>query len=151
VTAAIREAEPLDDVVTHGFPANQRRHYDALPAGLLPIGDAVCSFNPLYGMGMTVAVLEADALRRCPDRYLAAIRPVIDHAWEMAVGGDLALPEVEGPRPARVRAIGAYVGRLQRVAETDPVVARAFLDVVAMLRPPQSLLRPSIARRVVTA
>jgi len=154
VFAAIREAEPLDAVVTHAFPANVRRHYENLPAGLLPIGDAVCSFNPLYGMGMATAVLEAAALRRCldrPDRYLAAIRPIVDHAWELAVAGDLALPEVEGPRPARVRVVNAYIGRLQAAAETDPVVARAFLEVVAMFRRPQSLLRPSIARRVVIA
>jgi 2-polyprenyl-6-methoxyphenol hydroxylase-like FAD-dependent oxidoreductase len=162
VAAAIRDAEPLGDLVTHGFPANHRRRYDRLrdlPEGLLPIGDAVCSFNPLYGQGQTVAVLEAAALRECLQdgtaqltrRYFAATRPAIDHAWQMAVGGDLALPEVPGPRPARVRALNRYVGRLQAVAQRDPTVARAFVDVIAMLRPPQSLLRPAIVRRVVAA
>ena len=162
VIAAIRAAEPLDDVVTHAFPANVRRRYERLrrfPDGLVPVGDAVCSFNPLYGQGMTVAVLEAAALRACAARgsrrlaarFLAAAAPAIDHAWQMAVGGDLALPEVEGARPPRARALGAYVGRVQAVAERDPAVARAFLDVITMLRPPQSLLRPAIVRRVVTA
>ena len=55
----------------------------------------------------------------------------------MAVGGDLALPEVEGRRPARLRAINAYLGRLQAVAEHDPVVAAAFVNVMAMLEKPQ--------------
>jgi 2-polyprenyl-6-methoxyphenol hydroxylase-like FAD-dependent oxidoreductase len=162
VAAAIRRAEPLGDVVTHAFPANHRRRYERLrrfPEGLIPIGDAICSFNPLNGQGMTVAVLEAAALRRCladghhrlAARYFAEAIPAIDHAWEMAVGGDLALPEVEGPRPARLRALNAYLGRLQAVAEHDPVVAAAFVSVVAMLEKPQRLLRPSIVRRVVMA
>lgn len=162
VAAAIRDAEPLGDIVTHGFPANVRRRYERLrrfPAGLIPIGDAVCSFNPLYGQGITVSVLEAAALRRCladdtrdiARRFFAAAAPAIDQAWEMAIGGDLALPEVEGPRPARLRAIGAYIGRLQAVAEHDPVVAAAFVNVVAMLERPQRLLRPGIVRRVVMA
>ena len=119
----------------------------------------MCSFNPLYGQGMTVSVLEAAALRRCladgtaglARRFFAAAAPAIDHAWEMAIGGDLALPEVEGPRPARLRAINAYIGRLQAVAERDPVVAAAFVNVVAMLERPQRLLRPGIVRRVVMA
>jgi 2-polyprenyl-6-methoxyphenol hydroxylase-like FAD-dependent oxidoreductase len=162
VGAAVRGAEPLGDVVTHGFPANQRRRYERLrrfPDGLVPIGDAVCSFNPLYGQGMTVSVLEAAALRRCladgqarlARRFFAAATPAIDHAWEMAIGGDLALPEVDGPRPARLRAINAYLRRLQAVAEHDPLVAGAFVNVIAMLEKPQRLLRPSIVRRVVMA
>ena len=162
VAAAVRAAEPLGDVVTHGFPANLRRRYERLrrfPDGLIPIGDAVCSFNPLNGQGMTVAVLEAAALRRCladgtgdlARRYFAAAAPAVDHAWQMAIGGDLALPEVEGPRPVRLRAINAYMGRLQAVAEHDSVVATAFVNVVAMLEKPQRLFRPSIVRRVVMA
>jgi flavin-dependent dehydrogenase len=162
VAAAIRGAEPLGEVVTHAFPANHRRRYERLrrfPEGLIPIGDAMCSFNPLNGQGMTVAVLEAAALRRCladghhrlAARFFAEATPAIDHAWEMAVGGDLALPEVEGPRPARLRALNAYIGRLQAVAEHDPVVAAAFVNVVAMLEKPRRLLRPSIVRRVVMA
>lgn len=162
VAAAVRDAEPLGEIVTHGFPANLRRRYERLrrfPAGLIPIGDAVCSFNPLYGQGMTVSVLEAAALRDAlaggpaglTRRFFAAAAPAIDHAWEMAIGGDLALPEVEGPRPARLRAINAYLGRLQGVAEHDPVVAAAFVNVVAMLEKPQRLLRPGIVRRVVMA
>jgi 2-polyprenyl-6-methoxyphenol hydroxylase-like FAD-dependent oxidoreductase len=160
VAAAIRDAEPLGDIVTHGFPANVRRRYERLrrfPAGLVPIGDAVCSFNPLYGQGMAVSVVEAAALRRCladgtgdlARRFFAAAGPSIDHAWEMAIGGDLALPEVDGPRPARLRAINAYLGRLQAAAEHDPVVAMAFVNVVSMLEKPQRLLRPRIVRRVV--
>jgi 2-polyprenyl-6-methoxyphenol hydroxylase-like FAD-dependent oxidoreductase len=157
--AAICEAEPLSEIVTHGFPVNMRRRYDRLkrfPAGLLAVGDAIASFNPLYGQGMSVAALEAIELRRClgrGDRRLArrffrATSRVVAPAWQMAVGGDLALPEVEGDRPLTLRLSNAYVERLLRVAEHDPLVAAAFNDVTDLLAPPQNIMRPRVLRRV---
>jgi 2-polyprenyl-6-methoxyphenol hydroxylase-like FAD-dependent oxidoreductase len=159
VMAAICEAEPLSEIVTHGFPVNMRRRYDRLkrfPAGLLAVGDAIASFNPLYGQGMSVAALEAIELRRClgrGDRRLArrffrATSRVVAPAWQMAVGGDLALPEVEGDRPLTLRLSNAYVERLLRVAEHDPLVAAAFNDVTDLLAPPQNIMRPRVLRRV---
>jgi 2-polyprenyl-6-methoxyphenol hydroxylase-like FAD-dependent oxidoreductase len=159
VTAAIREAEPLGDIATYGFPANQRRRYERLerfPEGLLVTGDAITSFNPLYGQGMSVAALEALALQRCLEagdhrlapRFFGAAAKVVDLAWELALGSDLALPEVEGPRPLAVRVSNAYVERLLSAAEHDPVVAAAFNDVADMLVPSQHVLRPRIAWRV---
>lgn len=60
----------------------------------------------------------------------------------MAVGGDLALPEVEGDRSLMLRLTNAYVERLLQVAEDDPVVAAAFNDVADLLAQPQSIMRP---------
>jgi len=155
VLAAIRDSEPLGDLVTHGFPANQRRRYERLkrfPDGLLVVGDAISSFNPLYGQGMSVAALEAIALRRCVERgerrlakrFFRAAGKVVGQAWDMAVGGDLALPEVPGDRPLVLRITNAYVERLLRVAEHDPVVAAAFSDVGDLLATPQEVMRPRV-------
>ena len=159
VLEAIQAAQPLAEIATHGFPASLRRRYDRLPSfpgGLLVTGDAICSFNPTYGQGMTVAAAEAITLRDCLTRgtrdlagrfFRAARRPIGD-AWELSVGADLALPEVKGRRPARVRLINAYLRRLRATAEDDPAVAAAFIAVVGMLERPPHVMRPAIARRV---
>lgn len=159
VLAAIEQAEPLDEIVTHAYPASVRRRYDRLrrlPDGLLVIGDALCGFNPVYAQGMTVATFEAAALRRClrdgdrrlAQRFFKETGGTIEAAWRLATGADLALPEVEGRAPLPGRVINRYMEHLFAAAEHDEDVARAFTEVMGMLAPPTRLLRPAIAARV---
>jgi 2-polyprenyl-6-methoxyphenol hydroxylase-like FAD-dependent oxidoreductase len=159
VFAAIRDAEPLDDIVVYRFPANVRWRYERLrrfPAGLLVFGDAICCTNPAYALGMAVAALQAVSLRDALARgdrglarrfFRAAAKPV-NMAWQAAVGADLALPQVTGPRPLPVRIVGAYVARALPAAEHDPLVARQFLRVASLQDPSMRLFRPAVALRV---
>ena len=156
---AIRDAEPLDDPVAFRFPASVRHRYERLhrfPAGLLVMGDAVCSFNPIYGQGMSVAALEALTLRRHlepgiepqPRRWFRDLARVVDVPWDMAAGGDLAFPGVPGRRTRKIRLMGTYLTRLHAAAAHDAHLATAFIRVAGLVAPPQSLLRPGIALRV---
>lgn len=154
IYSAVRTAEPLGDVASFRFPASVRRRYDKLsrfPAAFLVVGDGVCSFNPVYGQGMTVAALEAAALASHLDegtvrplRYFAEITPIIDVPWEISAGGDLAFPGVAGPRPLKVRLGNAYMAKLHTAAQLDGRFTKAFFRVAGLVDPPQALMRPRL-------
>ncbi|MFE5559502.1 FAD-dependent oxidoreductase [Streptomyces sp. NPDC056544] len=153
-------AEPLDDPVAHRYPASVRRRYERLerfPDGLLVFGDALCSFNPVYGQGMSAAALQAEALQdalaqgrdQLPRRFFKTAARRIEVAWQMALGSDLSLPEVPGPRPLPVRVLNAYFGWLMTAAEHDSALTQEFVKVSSLLSPPTILLTPATIGRVV--
>jgi 2-polyprenyl-6-methoxyphenol hydroxylase-like FAD-dependent oxidoreductase len=156
----IKDVEPLGEPVAYKFPANLRRRYDKLarfPERYLVFGDALCSFNPIYGQGMTVAAMEAIALGECltdgrerlARRFFAKASQIIDVPWDAAVGNDLGFPEVEGPRTPMVRFLNWYLGKLHLAAHSDAQVSIAFLKVINMVAPPPSIMHPRIVWRVI--
>ncbi|GBD32126.1 Putative epoxidase LasC [bacterium HR33] len=160
VYEVIKDAEPLSDFLPYRVRANERRRYERLtrfPEGFLIFGDALCSFNPIYGQGMSVAAMEAldlqQELRRGGEglwrRFFRRAARSIDIPWQIVVSGDLRFPEAEGKRTPAIRFINAYMARLHRAAHRDPVVAKAFNDVASLLAPPQSLMGPGILWRMV--
>lgn len=159
--AALREAEPVTDISVHRFPANLWRRYDKVdrfPDGLLVTGDSICSFNPVYGQGMTVAALEAqvlgDLVRSGSDdlatRFFKQASKPVRLAWEAAVGADLSMPTdvVAGHRPLPVRAVNAYLDRYLEAAEHDDVMAWNFVKVTGLDKPARALFTPHAMRRI---
>ncbi|MEU5903166.1 FAD-dependent oxidoreductase [Micromonospora sp. NPDC047527] len=155
----VRDAEALDDPVSFTFPASVRRRYERLtrmPDRLLVMGDAVCSFNPVYGQGMSVASIEALTLREHlrrgrPPRtgeFMADMSRVIDTPWDISAGGDLDFPGVQGRRTLQVRVVNSYMARLQYAATRDARVTEGFMRVAGLMDPPQALMRPSMVLRV---
>ena len=156
---AITTAEPLDDPVTFKYPASFRRHYERLdrfPDRLLVLGDAACSFNPVYGQGMTAAALESLALRehlgrgRAPDplAFFADIDQIIDIPWSISAGADLGFPEVPGPRPPEVAMMNDYMGKLQAAAVHDGDITRTFMRVAGLVESPAALMSPQMQAKV---
>jgi 2-polyprenyl-6-methoxyphenol hydroxylase-like FAD-dependent oxidoreductase len=155
----VRHAQPLMDPVRFRFPTSVRRRYEKLsrfPARLLVMGDAVCSFNPVYGQGMSVAALEAEALRRYlrrgtapqPGQFFADVARILDAPWEISASGDLAFSGVEGRRTVKVQVGNAYMALLQHAATKDAKVTEGFMRVAGLLDPPAALMRPQMFSRV---
>jgi 2-polyprenyl-6-methoxyphenol hydroxylase-like FAD-dependent oxidoreductase len=132
--SAACKATPLAEVSRHHMPSNRWRRYDKMsrtPDGSVVLGDAVCSFNPVYGQGVTVAAVESLVLRDClargeeglPRRFFKQSAETIRIAWQTAVGSDLTMPQAKGPHHAAgerstaangsidQRLDGSYIGR----------------------------------------
>jgi 2-polyprenyl-6-methoxyphenol hydroxylase-like FAD-dependent oxidoreductase len=159
VYEGVKDAEPLDDPVSFRFPASVRRRYERLtrfPERLLVVGDAFCSFNPVYGQGMSVAAVEAMTLRKhlrlgsAPESgpFLRDVARVIDTPWDISAGGDLDFPGVQGRRTLKVLVGNAYMARLQYAATKDAKITDGFMRVAGLMDPPQALMRPAMVWRV---
>ncbi|HYB36851.1 MAG TPA: oxidoreductase [Mycobacterium sp.] len=143
-TAALEQAEPVGEVAFHRFPTSKWRRYDKLdrfPGGIVPFGDAVASFDPTYGQGMTMTSLQAGQLRRAlesPGSDLArelnrAAAKTIYPVWLMNAIGDLTFHHAIAPAPWWYRPVGELFDQFLGAAETDPVLAEWFLRRFSLL------------------
>ena len=145
-----------DEIDTYPFPANRRYRYDTIdrfPSGLVVIGDAIASFNPVYGQGMSIAILEsvllhhalvADGTTDLWERYIDRASDLTDIAWLMAVGADFRFGHTDGHRPRGTGFFNRYLARLVQGAHTDAVLTDAFHRVIMLEAPPSTLFRPRV-------
>jgi 2-polyprenyl-6-methoxyphenol hydroxylase-like FAD-dependent oxidoreductase len=158
----ISQAQAIGEPQVARFPASVRRRYEHMnrfPEGLLVLGDAICSFNPVYGQGMTVAALEALELnkvllerpRRLAQSLFARVAKIVDAPWSMAAGNDLRMPDVPGKRTFVDHFLHWYLAKLNMAARHDMSAVIAFQNAQNLLAPPQSLLNPALMARVFSA
>lgn len=159
-TEALTNAEPVGAPAFHAFPASRWRRYDKLdrfPAGIIPLGDAVASFNPTFGQGMTMTSLQAGHLRRAlrstdgdlAGRLNRATAKTTYPVWTMNAIGDVAFHHAAAgdPIPWWWRPSGALFDQFLGAAETEPVLAEWFLrrfsllDSLYMVPPPRIIGR----------
>lgn len=155
----ISRARPLSDILTYRFRSNQRFHYEKLkrfPGGLLVLGDAIASFNPAYGQGMTSAAMQAANLDQCiaegksVSHYFSKISRIVDIPWQLAIGEDFRFKTTRGKKPLGTGLVNAYVTRVHKATHTDTRIYAEFLQVMNLIKPPAALMRPQIALRVLT-
>jgi 2-polyprenyl-6-methoxyphenol hydroxylase-like FAD-dependent oxidoreductase len=148
IAAAVRNGEPLGDVAFHKYPTSRWRRYDKLerfPVGIVPFGDAVASFNPTYGQGMTMTSLQAGHLRRALENGLdnggSELARALNQAtakttfpvWMMNAIGDHVLHQATGPAPRWYKPVGELFDQFLGAAETEPVLAEWFLRRFSLL------------------
>lgn len=161
----IKEAEPLTDAVSYRFAANRRRYYERmsrLPEGFLVLGDALCSFNPVYAQGMTVAAIEVEILQNCLQQrqrsqqdltgltrqFQKAVARTVSDAWMFTTSEDFRYPATEGKRPPGIGLFQWYTRRLLETAAENPELALRFYHVMHMLKPPTTLFAPRVLAAV---
>jgi 2-polyprenyl-6-methoxyphenol hydroxylase-like FAD-dependent oxidoreductase len=135
-------AEPVTEIATYRHAGNQLRLWGEMerhPRGFVPIGDAVASFNPIYGQGMTVAAIEAAKLRdriesldgdlgSLPDAFMGDLDAAVAFPYGMATAADSAYPETEFIDAERAPAETAeFFASLEQVASEDARVSRDLL------------------------
>lgn len=164
----LADAERVADIVGYRFPTSVQRHYERLPAfptGFLVLGDAICSFNPIYGQGMSSAALQVAALQgllrergagsRDLDGLATAFFPraaqVIATPWTLAASLDLAYPRTVGDRSGLSAERARYFGALNVLAGVDVEVQKLLTEVFHLARPLGALMDEPLRRRVLAA
>ncbi len=165
---ALRVARPLTPIRAYRTPENHLRHFEQMqrwPSGFIVTGDAVCAFNPIYGQGMTVSILDALTLDRClqeqqhapianfEQHFQQQLARTVADAWFLGTNQDLRRPGVrlQGARPRPgLRLLHSYVDLVLYSAIVDPKIARAYLKVITMASPPRSLFQPALFVRILT-
>jgi 2-polyprenyl-6-methoxyphenol hydroxylase-like FAD-dependent oxidoreductase len=154
----------LGPVAAHRMPSSRRRRYERLkrrPTGFIALGDSICSFNPIYGQGMSSAVLQAVELGaslragendvRLPGTFYKRAAEVISSPWKIAVGADFNYPECTGPKPPGTDLVNRYLQRVLLGAQVSTEVNAALVYVQNLIAPPTMLMRPSMVRKALRA
>jgi flavin-dependent dehydrogenase len=164
----LQQAEFLAPVSRLIYPANRLRHYErmgeALPAGFVPVGDALCSFNPTYGQGMSSSALQArtlaetlaarrpgDDLRTLVQRHLDQAAQVVRLPWRQANYNDFLYPTTVGDRSMFSDEEMAYRTQVAIAALKDDFVRDMSASVQHLLVPFERLLEDDVRERVAAA
>ncbi|HWI62147.1 MAG TPA: FAD-dependent monooxygenase [Symbiobacteriaceae bacterium] len=161
---AVSEAEPLGSPVLFTCPGQLRRHYermDRFPDGLLVLGDAACSFNPMYGQGTITAAMGAVELDRClrdqprghvpglARRFRQRLGRMLDVPWQLSLARMNGLSASGGPkRPTPLAVMNQYTDRMVRLAATDREMNDHLLEVLHMQKSPATLFAPGTVSKV---
>ncbi len=161
----IAEGEAISRPYGYRSTASRWRHYERLdrwPERFVVLGDAFCSFNPIYGQGMTVAALSAvalgEALHAARGRLdgvarqsIRAVAKVSKGAWLLAASADLEWPTTAGGerRQGPVDWFARwYIGALLNGIGRDRALRRVFIDVNHLVKPVAALFAPRVALRL---
>jgi 2-polyprenyl-6-methoxyphenol hydroxylase-like FAD-dependent oxidoreductase len=162
---AISDLDPIGPITRFRYPTSIRRRFERLadfPDGVLPLGDALCSFNPIYGQGMSSAAQQADALATLLGaakdagqsaagvwrKYFPVAAAVVSTPWAQAGSADLAYPETRGVRPSGFEQSQQFARALTQLAMEDAEVHALLIRVVQLITPREAFRDPALVARV---
>jgi hypothetical protein len=158
---ALASAEPISPISGNRYLANVFRRYDLMPNpphGFVAVGDAVCSFNPIYGQGMSSASACASILgetlrlrgsgANLPRAFFKAQAAFLTGPWTLATGADFAWPTTEGERPRVPRVVSDYVDLAIRSAHGDAELRRHIAPLFNLVGSFNLLFDPRFVSKV---
>lgn len=158
---AIELHHPVSTIQVYRGNINRWRHYEKLksmPKNLIVLGDAVCVFNPVYGQGMTVAALGAQALDKYLERshyqnfslgFQQCLARQLTFPWLVTTSEDFRWAMTTGERPGFTRQkLQRFFDRVTQVAQKDPQINRVALEIGHLVKSPVYLITPSILWKV---
>ena len=157
VYEAIKDAEPLSALAHYRFKESRRYFYEKIspPNNLLFIGDSVCSFNPIFGQGMTVCILEALKMSELMERgecdaqsYFKSISAIVNHAWEMITVEDMRYPELHSQRSLKIKMMQQLTQRVYEKTSEDGALNKMLYEVIHFKRPATDLCKPWVLFRL---
>ena len=160
----IKDAEQLTSIAHHRFPVSVQRHYEELtmPDRFIAMGDALCTFNPIYAQGMSAAACQARLLGevlsehlsqgRGPDgiagKFYSRATELNSSPWNLAAGFDFSFPQTRGERPAGTEERARYFAVLDRLQPESAEIRRLMTEVFHLVTPLSALLEEPLRSRV---
>ncbi|MBC8350837.1 MAG: FAD-dependent monooxygenase [Planctomycetes bacterium] len=162
---ALKDAKPLTPIVTYRFPSHRWRHFERLqrlPQGLLAVGDSICSFNPVYGQGMSACALEVKLLAQMlanlgagnglpadfAQRFFGRASKIVANPWLLATNSDFMYPGTGGRRPLGTKLLNWYVKHVFRLCASNKGVCLRFHRVLHFINGPTALFHPYVMLQV---
>jgi flavin-dependent dehydrogenase len=155
----IKNATPLSKTSIYRIPQIIWKRFDKvkLPKGLLLIGDTICRIDPVFGQGMSIAILEALALQKLSQKHKGDIVPtdfhkkaaeIISPIWNMVITEDFRYPATKGKKPFGLFVQQWYAKNIFLLSSQNQEVYDSFVKVMNLVRPIPSLMKPNIIKSV---
>ncbi|WP_462413233.1 FAD-dependent oxidoreductase [Neobacillus sp. Marseille-QA0830] len=158
----LKDAAPLSQTSVFRVPHITWRKYDQmkqLPEGLLLIGDTICRIDPVFGQGMSIAILEALALQKLLTKqnqsqqhliraFHKQAAKIIAPIWSMVLTEDFRYPSTTGKRPMGLSFLQWYSRNIFLLSAEDKRTYNSFIKVMNLVRPMTILMTPRILWRV---
>lgn len=162
---AIEDLEPLEQIAGSRYPVSIRRRFEKLtdfPDGLIPLGDSLCNFNPIYAQGMSSAAKQVEALGGLIGEtvqstgslaglwrtFFPIASEVVATPWTQAGSADLAYPETNGTRPSGFDVAQQFSRGVIQLALQEADVHKLLAEVTQLVTPRAALRDPALVKRV---
>jgi len=159
----IKSATALTETKQYVKKESHYKKYHQLsqwPKGYLVIGDAVCSFNPIYGQGITASVCSINNIQKQivgvepSSSVCKSMQKTIDNTyfipWTISKNEDLRWDSTEGAKKTFLLSLmHKFMNKVIRIATVNPVVTEAFIGILHMSKSPLELFKPKVIKQII--